>query len=86
MPLTLDQFRATRRPIDDDTWHVLRVEGIAPDVPRDACTIYGEGEDAYLIHELDGAHFVHAWWYAPISYADRNVAEEKLFAWYQEWN
>ena len=41
--------------------------------------------DAYLIHEADGLFWVHAWWYAPLSYATLAEAEAELFLWYCEF-
>tara|TARA_R110000850_G_scaffold17811_10_gene54181 strand:+ start:136 stop:390 length:255 start_codon:yes stop_codon:yes gene_type:complete len=80
--LTLEQFTATRRTCDETTWLELVAEDNAPREGRDACLIYADG---FMIHKgVAGQYFVHAWWYAPIAYDTLEMAESKLYPWYEE--
>lgn len=84
--LTIDQFRATRRPCDDATWIAIVDAGLVDQIPtltQSACTIYSD--DAFMIHEEGGKFFAHAWWHAPIAYDSLDEAEMKLYPWYQEF-
>lgn len=86
MTLDLEAFRATKRPCDDTTWAQIVEAELLRDIPtltQAACTIYGA--ECWLIHEQDGKFFVHAWWYAPLSYDTLEEAEAKLHPWYLEF-
>lgn len=79
--MTLDEFRATARPITDETWQAV-LDGVPDPAPREAFTEYATG---YVIHEADGKWWPHAWWYAPAPHDTRESAEIGLHKWRAEF-
>ena len=81
MPMTLEEFRATKRPCDDTTWKDLTSEGIVSGFDQEDALLYADG---FLIHKASDKFMVHAWWYSPLGYDTLEEAEAKLYPWYLE--
>lgn len=85
--LTIEQFAATRTtPMSDATWQAMLEDGVH--IINGTTTnqrMQAEYAGGYCITELQGQFYVHAWWYAPIAYADQATAEAKLYEWYKEF-
>ena len=79
--MTLDEFRATRRPATPEMLEALAQEGV--DLPEGAVPF--EYADGNLLHERDGGFWPHAWWYAPVRRETLAEAEEVLFNWRAEF-
>lgn len=80
-PMTLDEFRATAAPVNDEVWQALCEEGANP-ARREAFTAY-DGE--WVLHEAAGKWWPHAWWYAPRPHDTREEAEADLHKWRNEF-
>jgi len=91
MTLSLEAFRATAMPIPNgfyETTKKLWGEEMKHPLPApEKCHYYGATvpEDGYLITTHGDQFFVHAWWYAPISYGSLEEAEKNLYQWYLEF-
>ena len=80
--MTFEEFRATKKPCSDALWDMIKDALPGFTAPREACHEYA---DFCLLYEEGGLFWVHAWWYAPLSYQTLEEAEPELYKWHQEF-
>lgn len=79
--MNITDFLASRRPASPETLAAAAAEHV--EFPEGAeVWEYGEG---WILHELAGQYFPHAWWYAPVAKDSLIAAETVLWEWRAEF-